>query len=61
MFRIYYLIFWWKEHKVHEGHHKPSDQPWTMTLPLVILAVVSCLARFRSDGQSCDLERCADV
>ena len=46
MFRIYYLIFWWKEHKVHEGHHKPSDQPWTMTLPLVILAVVSCLAGF---------------
>jgi NADH-quinone oxidoreductase subunit L len=46
MFRLYYLIFWWKEHKVPEGHHAPHDQPWTMTLPLVILAVVSCFAGF---------------
>lgn len=45
MFRLYYLIFWWKEHKVH-GDHAPSDQPWTMTLPLVILAAVSCVAGF---------------
>jgi len=46
MFRLYYLIFWWKEHKVPEGHHAPHDQPWTMTLPLVILAAVSCVAGF---------------
>lgn len=46
MFRLYYLIFWWKEHKTPEGHHAPHDQPWTMTLPLVILAVVSCVAGF---------------
>ncbi len=46
MFRLYYLIFWWKEHKVPAGHHAPHDQPWTMTLPLVILAVVSCFAGF---------------
>jgi len=46
MFRLYYLIFWWKEHKVHEGHHAPHDQPWTMTLPLVILAAISCVAGF---------------
>ncbi len=46
MFRLYYLIFWWKEHKVHEGHHAPHDQPWTMTLPLVILAAVSVVAGF---------------
>jgi NADH-quinone oxidoreductase subunit L len=45
MFRLYYLIFWWKEHKVH-GEHKPTDQPWTMTLPLVILATISCVAGF---------------
>ena len=37
MFRLYYLIFWWKEHKVHHPEHAPHDQPWTMTLPLVIL------------------------
>ena len=41
MFRLYYLIFWWKEHKVHAGHHAPKDQPWTMTLPLIILGVVA--------------------
>lgn len=46
MFRLYYLIFWWKEHKTPVGHHAPHDQPWTMTLPLVILAVVSCFAGF---------------
>ena len=46
MFRLYYLIFWWKEHKTPESHHAPHDQPWTMTLPLVILAVVSCVAGF---------------
>ena len=46
MFRLYYLIFWWKEHKVHEGHHAPHDQAWTMTLPLVILAAISCVAGF---------------
>ncbi len=46
MFRLYYLIFWWKEHKIPEGHHAPHDQPWTMSLPLIILAAVSCVAGF---------------
>lgn len=46
MFRLYYLIFWWKEHKVPEGHHAPKDQPWTMTLPLVILACISVVSGF---------------
>lgn len=46
MFRLYYLIFWWKEHKVPQGHHQPHDQAWTMTLPLVLLAAVSCVAGF---------------
>ena len=40
MFRLYFLIFWWKDHKVH-GHHAPKDQPWTMTVPLVFLALMS--------------------
>ncbi len=51
MFRLYYLIFWWKEHKVPAGHHAPHDQPWTMTLPLVILAAVSCVAGFIPFGK----------
>ena len=51
MFRLYYLIFWWKEHKVPEGHHAPHDQAWTMTLPLVILAAISCVAGFIPFGE----------
>ena len=46
MFRIYYLIFFWKKHEVHDEHHAPKDQPWTMTLPLIILAAISCVAGF---------------
>ena len=45
MFRIYYLIFFWNKHEVH-GEHKPADQVWTMTVPLIILAAVSCVAGF---------------
>ena len=44
MFRIYYLIFFWKKHEVHDPHHAPKDQPWTMTVPLIILAVISVFA-----------------
>ncbi len=51
MFRLYYLIFWWKEHKVPEGHHAPHDQPWTMSFPLVFLAAVSCVAGFIPFGK----------
>lgn len=51
MFRLYYLIFWWKEHKVREGHHAPHDQPWTMSLPLIILAAISCVAGFIPFGK----------
>lgn len=51
MFRLYYLIFWWKEHETPEGHHAPHDQPWTMSLPLIILAAVSCVAGFIPFGK----------
>ena len=51
MFRLYFLIFWWKEHKTPEGHHAPHDQPWTMSLPLVILAAISCVAGFIPFGK----------
>lgn len=51
MFRIYYLIFHWKKHETPEGHHDPHDMPWTMTLPLIILAVVSCVAGFLPFGE----------
>ena len=45
MFRIYFLIFHWRKHEVHT-EHAPSDQPWTMTLPLIILATISIVAGF---------------
>ncbi|MBR1552010.1 MAG: NADH-quinone oxidoreductase subunit L [Muribaculaceae bacterium] len=45
MFRIYFLIFFWKKHEIHT-HHAPKDQPWTMTLPLIILATISIVAGF---------------
>ncbi len=51
MFRLYFLIFWWddpdyaarvKEQEAH-GHHAsmPHESPWTMTVPLIFLAIVS--------------------
>ena len=46
MFRLYFLIFWWKEHPVREGHHAPHDQPWPMSVPLIFLAAVSVVAGF---------------
>lgn len=44
MFRLYYLIFWWKKHDT--THHTPHDAPWTMSVPLIFLAAVSCVAGF---------------
>ncbi len=44
MFRLYYLIFWWKKHDT--SHHTPHDAPWTMSVPLIFLAAVSCVAGF---------------
>ena len=41
MFRIYFLIFHWKEHEVHEGHAQPHEGPWTMSLPLIALSAIS--------------------
>ncbi len=44
MFRLYFLIFWWKNPDY--GHHTPHDAPMSMTIPLVFLALVSCVAGF---------------
>lgn len=42
MFRVYYLIFWWNNPDF--GEHKPHEAPAVMTIPLIFLAVVSCVA-----------------
>ena len=51
MFRLYYRIFWWNNPDYSKHHHTPHDAPWTMTLPLIILAAVSCVAGFIPFGE----------
>ena len=50
MFRLYFLIFWWEENPEYK-HHTPHDSPWQMSLPLIILAAVSCVAGFIPFGE----------
>lgn len=46
MFRLYYLIFHWNNPDYQAHGHVPHDAPWTMSLPLILLALVSCVAGF---------------
>ena len=48
MFRLYYNIFWGTPAK-HE--HEPHEAPGVMTTPLIILAVVTCVAGFIPFGK----------
>jgi proton-translocating NADH-quinone oxidoreductase, chain L len=48
MFRLYYRIFWWNK---PEYHHAPHDAPMTMSIPLIFLALVSCVAGFIPFGE----------
>lgn len=50
MFRLYYLIFWWEENPSYK-EHKPHDAPWQMSVPLIFLAAVSCVAGFIPFGE----------
>lgn len=62
MFRLYYVIFWGKSHyeeqlelyksgKCNDKPHKPHEAPLTMTIPLIILAVITCVAGFIPFGE----------
>lgn len=51
MFRLYFGIFWGKENKELHAAHKPKESPVSMTLPLVFLALVTCLAGFIPFGE----------
>ncbi len=59
MFRLYYNIFWSKPYSLSEkGGHAPCEAPKSMTVPLIFLAAVTCVAGFvpfgrfvSSDGQ----------
>lgn len=55
MFRLYYRIFWWNNPDY--GHHTPHDGPWTMSFPLIFLALVSCVAGFIPFGNYVSFDR----
>ncbi|HPH89249.1 MAG TPA: NADH-quinone oxidoreductase subunit L [Ferruginibacter sp.] len=52
MFRLYFSIFWNKQTQVHSEHSAPHDSEkhgeggLAMMLPLIVLAMASCLAGF---------------
>ena len=41
MFRLYYGIFWGTENKEAHEHHTPHEAPLTMTVPLIVLSVIT--------------------
>ena len=51
MFRLYYNIFWGRENRELHAAHRPHEAPLTMTLPLVFLDAVTCVAGFIPFGK----------
>ena len=56
MFRLYYNIFWSKPYgknleAVHHEHKNPHEAPASMTIPLIFLAIVTCVAGFVPFGE----------
>ena len=51
MFRLYYGIFWGRENRALHAEHRPHEAPRTMTVPLLVLAAVTCVAGFIPFGQ----------
>jgi NADH-quinone oxidoreductase subunit L len=43
MFRLYFNIFWSRD---RQYHHTPHESPWTMTVPLILLATASIFTGF---------------
>ena len=41
MFRLYYGIFWGTENKEAHEHHTPHEAPGSMTIPLIVLCVIT--------------------
>ena len=65
MFRLYYVIFWGKsyyEENKDNGAHEPHEAPLTMTIPLIVLSIITCMCWalpaghfISANGQSFDL------
>lgn len=51
MFRLYYLIFWGKEYKPTHSGQAPHESPFSMTLPLIVLATITCVGGFIPFGE----------
>lgn len=51
MFRLYYNIFWGRENRELHAAYKPHEAPLTMTLPLLFLSAVTCVAGFIPFGK----------
>ena len=41
MFRLYYGIFWGTENKEAHAHHTPHEAPLSMTVPLIVLCLIT--------------------
>jgi NADH-quinone oxidoreductase subunit L len=46
MFRMMYLTFWGKFRGTHEQEHHLHESPATMTIPLIVLAILSIIGGF---------------
>ena len=55
MFRLYFKIFWSKPYEAsaygHGEHHTPHEAPASMTMPLIFLALVTCVGGFIPFGE----------
>jgi NADH-quinone oxidoreductase subunit L len=50
MSRVYFLTFWGKFRGTHEQEHHLHESPLSMTIPLMVLAVLSVFGGFIVDG-----------
>ena len=46
MFRMLFLTFYGKFRGTHEQEHHLHESPWTMTIPLIVLAILSTIGGF---------------
>ena len=51
MFRLYFNIFWGRENRELHAEHTPHEAPLTMTLPLLLLALVTLVAGWIPFGE----------
>ena len=50
MFRLYFNVFWGKA-KAYDSHHAPRESPPAMSIPLLLLALLTCVTGFTPFSQ----------